>query len=197
MAATAARIAIGPGEPGLARGSRGDLRIARRPVPLPVPVVQDPPSPTGARCRARTRPSSPRPDQLRPSRGGRDLGPRRLPRRRARRLVRRRAAHRLSAPARHPRPLGRPRRGPLRPRRLGRHLLRDPRRLSPPRRQPRPRPCRHRLRPRPRRPRPRGLSDDHRAGEGDHLGRALPRQPQHLRGRRLRRGQPPVPAPRR
>ena len=101
---------------------------------------------------------------------------------------------------RHPRqahPLDRPRRGSGRPRRLGRHLLRHPRRLPPPRRQPRPRPRRRRLRPRPRRPRPRRLRALGAPRRGDRLGRPLRRQPQRLRRRRLHRGLPPHRAPRR
>ena len=45
--------------------------------------------------------------------------------------------------------------------------------------------------------RARGLPDDHAARTARHVGRAPCRQPGHLRARRVRRGQPADPAPRR
>ncbi len=72
--------------------------------------------------------------------------------------------------------------------RLGRDLLRHPRRLPAPRHHARARRGHCRLRPRARRPGARGLPDDHRARAGGHLGRDPRRHAQHLRGRRVHRG---------
>ena len=145
-----------------------------------------------------TRPSPPDADRVRAPEVEVDQRPRRLPQRRACRLVRRRAAYGLPGPpARLPRPLGRPERGQGRRHGLGRDLLRRPRGISPPPRQLRARARRCRLRAATRRPCSRGLPDDHAARQGDHLGRAPRRQPQHLRRRRVRQGQSADPAPRR
>ena len=177
MAATAVRISIVPANrasPEVSR--RSSDRAATRPAASASGSSSAVPS--GGRCRARSGPRGCAPDQLRPSRRRRDLGLSPTS------TVGPSAGARSSraSPTRGcatPRSLGRPQGGSLGPRRLGSHLLRDPGRLSPTRRQPRPRACRLDLAP-ARPPGARGLPDDHRKGQGDHLGRALPRQPQHL-----------------
>ena len=132
------------------------------------------------------------PDTVRRSRCRCDDRPRRIPRWSTRRLVRRRAAHRLPGlAARLPGSLGGSRREQGRRQRLGRDVRLHPGRVPPPRDQPGSRSGRRRLRTRPRRPGARRLPDARGTGSGHHLGRDERRQPQHLRRRRFRGGQPP------
>ena len=108
---------------------------------------------SGTRFPSRSAGAAARADRMRPSRGRHDERTRRLPRRRAGRLVRGRAAHRLPAPGRDARAVERPGRGQGRRQRLGGDLLRDPRGLPAPRRQPGARPRGGGFRPRARGPR--------------------------------------------